>query len=88
MRAIFEKLGAEVNWDGATSTASGTKDGKVVSFVIGEAQIGINGVKSALDVPAQIVSSRTMIPARAVAEAFGCTVGWDGNTRTVTIASK
>ncbi len=88
MRAIFEKLGAEVAWDGATSTASGTKDGKTVSFVIGEAQIGINGVKSALDVPAQIVSSRTMIPARAVAEAFGCTVGWDGDTRTVIITTK
>ena len=68
--------------------ATCTKDGKTVSFVIGEALIGINGVKSALDVPAQIVSSRTMIPARAVAEAFGCTVGWDGDTRTVIITTK
>lgn len=88
MRAIFEKLGAEVSWDGATSTASGAKDGKTVSFVIGENFIGINAEKKALDVPAQIVNSRTMIPARAVAEAFGCTVSWDGATQTVIIKSK
>lgn len=88
MRAIFEKLGAEVSWDGATSTAAGAKDGKTVSFVIGEKFIGINAEKKALDVPAQIVNSRTMIPARAVAEAFGCTVDWDGTTRTVIIKTK
>ncbi len=85
MRAIFEKLGATVSWDGETSTASGEKDGKTVSFVIGESFIGINGEKKALDVPAQIISDRTMIPARAVAEAFGCKVDWDGNTQTVII---
>ncbi len=88
MRAIFEKLGAEVGWDGATSTASGVKDGKTVSFVIGEKFIGINAEKKALDVPAQIINSRTMIPARAVAEAFGCTVDWDGETQTVIIKTK
>ncbi len=85
MRAIFEKLGATVSWDGETSTASGEKDGKTVSFVIGESFIGINGEKTALDVPAQIISDRTMIPARAVAEAFGCKVDWDGDTQTVII---
>ena len=85
MRAIFEKLGATVSWDGETSTASGEKDGKIVSFVIGESFIGINGEKKALDVPAQIISARTMIPARAVAEAFGCKVDWDADTQTVII---
>ena len=85
MRAIFEKLGATVSWDAETSTASGEKDGKTVSFVIGESFIGINAEKTAIDVPAQIINSRTMIPARAVAEAFGCKVDWDGNTQTVTI---
>lgn len=85
MRAIFEKLGAIVSWDGETQTAAGDKDGKIVSFVIGESFIGISGEKKALDVPAQILSGRTMIPARAVAEAFGCSVDWDGETQTVII---
>ncbi len=88
MRAIFEKLGATVGWDGETSTASGVKDEKTVSFVIGENFIGIDSEKKALDVPAQIINSRTMIPARAVAEAFGCNVDWDGTTQTVIITSK
>ena len=38
-----------------------------------------------LDVPAQIMDGRTMVPARAIAEAFGCKVDWDGVNRTVLI---
>lgn len=38
-----------------------------------------------LDVVPQIVDGRTLVPVRAVSEALGCTVEWDGETRTVTI---
>ena len=44
-----------------------------------------NGKVVTLDVPAQIINSRTMVPARAVSEALGCNVNWDGGTKTVTI---
>lgn len=41
-----------------------------------------------LDVPAQLVGGRTLVPLRAVSEAFDCEVNWDKDTRTVNIYSK
>lgn len=43
--------------------------------------------KFELDVPAKIVDDRTLVPLRAVSEAFDCTVEWDGVTQTVTITT-
>ena len=61
---------------------------KADSLTVARAAVFVLVEKKALDVPAQIVNSRTVIPARAVAEAFGCTVDWDGATRTVIIKTK
>ncbi|RLD12215.1 MAG: copper amine oxidase N-terminal domain-containing protein, partial [Caldiserica bacterium] len=36
-------------------------------------------------VPFILPPGRTMVPIRFISEAFGATVGWDGDTRTVTI---
>ncbi len=48
-----------------------------------------NNVKAVpLDVPAQLVGGRTLVPLRAVSEALDCEVLWDGATRTVKIYSK
>ena len=85
LRAIFEALGASVEWDDATKTVTSQKDGVTVKLTIGKAAINVDGVDKALDVAAQIVDSRTLVPARAVAEAYSCTVGWDDATKTVTI---
>jgi alpha-tubulin suppressor-like RCC1 family protein len=38
-----------------------------------------------LDVPPQIIGDRTLLPIRAVCEALGASVNWDGNTQTVII---
>ncbi len=38
-----------------------------------------------LDVPAKIINDRTMVPVRAISEAFGCDVDWDDSTKTVSI---
>lgn len=37
------------------------------------------------DVPPQVISGRTMIPARALAEALGAQVGWDETTSSVIV---
>ena len=44
-----------------------------------------NGTELTLDAPPRIVNDRTLIPLRAVAEAFGAQVGWDETTQTVTV---
>ena len=85
MRAIFEKLGATVSWDGASQTASGVKGSTNVSVVIGNSNIFKNGKIISFDVPSFVLNGRTLVPVRAVAESFDCKVDWDGETNTVII---
>lgn len=87
VRAIYEALGAEVEWDAATRTASGVKSGIKVSFTIDKPYVSINYNEKAIDAPATIVSDRTLVPVRALAEGFGVKVDWDGATRTVKLTS-
>lgn len=85
LRAIFEALGASVDWEGTTQTVTSVKGKKTVILTVGVPSISVNGEAKPLDVPAQIVNGRTLVPARAVAEAFGCEVVWVPETRTVVI---
>lgn len=85
LRAIFEALDAEVAWDGATRTVTATKGDTVVVLTIDSTTPTVNGETQTLDAPAMIINSRTMVPARFVAQSFGAVVDWDGATRTVII---
>ena len=85
LRAIFEALGAKVDWDESTQTVTAVKDGITITLRIGSDVLIRNGVNIHLDVPARIAGGRTMVPARAIAESFGADVGWEQNTQTVTI---
>jgi N-acetylmuramoyl-L-alanine amidase len=85
LRAIFEAMGAKVDWDGTNYTVTAIKEGTVVQLRIGDSVVYINGVGQALDVPAQIISDRTLAPLRFVGETFGGIVDWEENTRTVNI---
>ena len=85
MRAIFEALGAGVDWDDASKTAVSERGGVSVSVTIGESALKRNGESIALDSPAVIVDGRTLVPVRAISEAFGCGVEWDGGSRSVII---
>ena len=87
MRRIFEELGASVQWDNATWTAIAKKDGVEIRFTIDDYTMYKNGSPNTLDVPAQLINGRTLVPLRAVSEAFGCDVGWDGGDNIVSIIS-
>ena len=86
MRAIFEKLGAVVDWDDETNTAFVMKGYINISITIGSSYMVYGNMrKIPLDSPAVLHNNRTLVPLRAVSEAFKCTVLWDGNTNTVNI---
>lgn len=85
MRKIFEKLGADVSWNDTAKTAESKKDGTTVKIQIDNDEMLINGKAKKLDVSAQLINGRTLVPARAVAEAFGCDVSWDEKTQVVSI---
>lgn len=93
LRAIFEALGAEVLWLGDEQAVAAQCGDTTIVMVVGQNQFikeadGDGGVVYDLDVPPEIINGRTLVPARAVAEALDCSVDWDGGTQTVTISSE
>jgi uncharacterized protein YraI len=85
LRAIFETLGAKVNWDAHTRTASATKGNMTISLQIDSKMALKNDELIQLDAPPQIIKGRMMVPLRFVSETLGAKVAWDDKNRTVTI---
>lgn len=87
MRAIFEALGATVEWDGETQTVISYDPLSAVSIVlqIGSNKLFVNDKAVELDVVAKIVNDRTMVPVRAIAEGMNSKVDWDQENHTVII---
>lgn len=87
MRQVFELLGAELAWDGATGTVTGRKPAHEVRLTVGSATAFVNGATFYLDVPARVdvATGRLLVPLRLVAEALGAQVSYDPATRTVSI---
>ena len=83
VRIISEKLGANVQWEPSTRVISITKDGIALSMQIDNPAMQKNGQEVALEAPPQILNDRTMVPIRAIAEAFRLDVDWDAGSRTV-----
>lgn len=87
LRAVFEKLGADVEWSQAKKTAKITLKANTLDIKIGSADLYLNNKKlpQRLDVKAQLIDSRTMIPLRYACEALGYSVDWDSKSRTVSV---
>ena len=85
MRAIFEALGAEVSWYPEDRTIVAVRGDTTVFMQVDDWYMSVNDEWIALDAPPRIVNDRTLIPLRAVAEAFGAQVGWDEATQTATV---
>ena len=73
-RALAEAFGATVAFDEATQAVTAELNGVTVVMTIGSAEYTVNGVAKTADVAPFINGSRTMVPVRFVAEAFGIKV--------------
>ncbi|HQN49014.1 MAG TPA: stalk domain-containing protein [Caldisericia bacterium] len=90
IRWVAEPLGAEVGWDGNEKKVTVTLKNTTIELWIGKNIAKVNGVDTPIDpdnpkVVPMIISGRTMLPVRFVAENLGCKVDWDQDTKTVTI---
>ncbi|PKM90109.1 MAG: hypothetical protein CVU87_03145 [Firmicutes bacterium HGW-Firmicutes-12] len=87
VRPVADAFGAEIGWDEATQTVTLTRSDMTVTIVIGSNTITVvkDGVTSTVtaDVAAMIKDGRTVLPFRAVGEAFGATVSYDAATQSV-----
>lgn len=87
LRAIFEALNATVEWDDETQTVTSTKDDTTIQFTIGKRKMYVNGDPINLDSPACLINDRTLVPVRAISEAFDMKVVWNSEGREVIITS-
>lgn len=85
VRGLFESLGYTVSWIDESQTAVLKGTGSTIKVPINSNIIYKDDTAISVDVPAQLINSRTMLPLRAISEAIGLQVKWDEATKTVTI---
>ena len=78
IRFIAEAFGADVVWDGDSSTVTVSLGGILLIMVIDEPLSG-------MDVAPFLREGRTMVPLRYISESFNAHVLWDANERKVII---
>jgi len=97
VRGVFEQLDFEVDWDEDRQAVTLTRDDYIVVIFVGQLffrlyQVGAplesDGQTWQLDVPAQIINGRTLLPIRTVLEAVGYYVGWHADARIVAVSSE
>ena len=84
-RTIFEELGFNINWNGATKSITATRQGTTINLQIDNIKASVNGKTVELDVPPTIKEDRTLVPLRFVAESSGAFVDWNGEKKTIAI---
>jgi len=98
LRVVMEALGFNVHWDpypiNQASLTSATIEGLQILVTIGRETMRVYDLVPGerfgyedvpLDVPAQIINNRTMVPVRAISEATGFMVEWDNDNRIVDV---
>jgi len=85
VRFVLDRIGAEINWDGEKRQVTIFFGDRVVILTLDSKIVVVDGVEIEIDVAPFIMSSRTMVPLRFVAETFGFGVGFDEETQTVSL---
>ena len=58
-------------------------------MTINSKELYVNGERqNDLEVPAQLINDKTLVPMRVISEALGCRVDWVQETKTVVIESQ
>lgn len=83
VRAIVETLSAQVSWNPNTRSVTINVGGKTIVLTIDSRTVTLDGKQVTIDIPAEIIDGRTVLPLRFVAEALGIKVDWEGETQTI-----
>jgi sugar lactone lactonase YvrE len=88
VRYLADALGAQTTWDAAANKVTISRGSDSVVLFIGSSVIATNGTSSLMDVTARIQDGRTYVPARYIAEAFGCSVAWNADDQTIIVTPR
>lgn len=83
LRFIAESFGAKVSYDNETRGIEIVLDDATIKLTVESAEYRVNGTDYTMDTVPVIKNDRTMIPVRAVAEAFGKNVTYDSGLITI-----
>jgi len=86
VRAVAEKLGAEVSWDADTQKVTITKNETVIEITVNKMAVLVNGVPTEITLPAEVTCGKTYLPLRFLAEVLGFDVTWDGENEVIDIS--
>lgn len=77
-RALLEQMGAtDITWDEVNRTVRAKHGDKAIALEIDNKVAIVGDKKVELDVPAQIIGDRTVVPLRFISENFGYTVKFE-----------
>jgi len=82
VRFFFERAGATVTWNADENSCTLIYNDIAVKVYIDNNTAEVNGAKKELDVPARLISDKTMLPLRFISEQFGFNVSYDELTHT------
>ena len=85
LRAVLEKLGANVLWNGDNRTVTTQTENTVSEIPIGRTEYFVNGKSYTTQLPAQLVNGRTLVPTDVLEAAGECKIGCDMEKSIVTI---
>jgi hypothetical protein len=90
LRALVEQLGGTIAWNAMTRQVTLEVRGTRIILTIGKSTALVNGKSLAIDpknnkVVPVIVSGRSMLPLRFVAENLGFQIVWNAKLRTITL---
>lgn len=86
IRAVFEAMGADVQWNDSIKTAIITKAEKRVQIQLNNHSALVDGRSVQMDVPATGISGRILVPVRFISENLGLKVDWVNSTKTAFIS--
>jgi N-acetylmuramoyl-L-alanine amidase len=84
-RAVFEKLGAQVQWISEKQTVEISLDDTSIVLKMDDKIAIINDISYEMEIPSKNINSRIMIPVRFVGETLGMKVDWLPLTRVITL---
>lgn len=88
LRAIFEGLGAFVEYNNSTRTIIANKGSTKIQLTLDSPVAYVNGQTVYLEVPARAIRGSTMVPLRFVGEAFDAKVKWEGSQQAIFIETE
>lgn len=86
-RAIFEMMGATVDYEQSISKVTAVRDDKTIEFYVNGDRIFVTENGETSEIPAEIgfdyEKNRVMVPVRFISNALGARVGWNSEQRCV-----